>query len=67
MRRSPRISGNSGTLLIKYTNRNIIRKYEERAGLGWIGGKNKREINSRDKSRGLICREARGWMLDLLP
>jgi hypothetical protein len=27
------------------------------------GGKKKREINSRDKVRGLICREARGWML----
>jgi hypothetical protein len=31
--------------------------------MGWIGDQKKREINGRDKLRGLKCREAQGWML----
>ena len=43
---------NLGTLLTNYTNRNINGKSEAGASLGWIDGKQRREINSRDKSRG---------------
>ena len=52
-----------GTLLTKRTNRNMNGKWEERASMGWLGGQKKRGINIRDKLRGLICREAQGWML----
>jgi hypothetical protein len=33
--------------------------------MGWMGGKKKREIDIRDKVRGLICREAQGWIGDI--
>jgi hypothetical protein len=47
----------------KLVHRWEMRKKDRRTGSGWTGGKKKREINNRDKVRGLICREARGWML----
>ena len=44
----------------------LVYKWEmrkkDRVGMDRTGGKKKREINSRDKVRGQICREARGWM-----
>ena len=37
--------------------------YEQARVKRWSDGKKKKEINGRDHKRGLICREARDWML----